>query len=629
MSAPVNPLLLGLLQTAITHHNSGNLKDAEHFYHEALRLDPANPDALHLLGLACHQSGRYAEAIKYIGHAIRANGKVAILHNNLGEACRALGRAEEAERHYQQTLRLNPRLPDALNNLGLLQQQKGAHEQAARYYREALAAVPGFAPALINLGYSQYEAGAYADAAATLAKAAAASPANFDARRMLANALREEGRLDEALSVYDQLLSENPHLADAWVNRGQALGKSCRLQEALASFQRGLKLVPGNPKVLNNIGVALQALDRHEEARDYLGRALALDPSSIEIRSNLGTALREAGAVTEAATCLEEVCDQAPANGDARFALAFVLLLQGNYARGWKMMQGRATSRRRDPWVFDRRYDAPLWDGAPLTGKTLLVCAEQGAGDVIQFIRFLPALTLLAGQVVLEIAGELLPLLKDLASVTLVTRGSVLPPYHAHIPLLCLPRLLEIDDKNCAPLTPYLHPDAEKAAVWRSRLNETTDLKVGLCWAGSRRHVNDHKRSLPAALLEILSPVAGITYFSLQKEKEVFPALAKFRDYSEQLHDFADTAALIGALDLVVTVDTSIAHLAGAMGKPVWVLLPFSPDWRWLLEREDSPWYPTARLFRQPAPDAWSDVLSRVRAELDALADAATTRPAL
>ncbi|MHB1291141.1 MAG: FkbM family methyltransferase [Sulfuricella sp.] len=629
MSTPAHPLLLGLLQTAIARHNSGNLKDAERFYHEALRLDPGNPDALHLLGLACHQSGRHAEAVEYIGRAIRANGKVAIFHNNMGEACRALGRMEEAARHYRHALRLDPRLPDALNNLGLLHQQKGGHEQAARYYREALAAAPGFAPALLNLGYCQYEAGEYSDASKTLAKAAAANPVNTDARRMLADALREEGRLDEALSIYDRLLAENPGLADAWVNRGQALEKARRFQEALVSFQRGLELVPGNPRVLNNIGVALQALDRCEEAQDYLRRALELDPSSIETRINLGAALREAGAVAEAAAWLEQLCDYAPASGEARFALAFVLLLQGDYARGWEMMEGRATSRQRDLWVFGRHYGAPLWDGAPLAGKTLLVCAEQGAGDVIQFVRFLPMLAGRAGRVVLETPEDLLPLLKDFPAVTRVARGARLPRYHAYVPLLSLPRLLEIDGKNCAPVIPYLHPDPEKAAAWRARLNKVADLKVGLCWAGSRRHANDHKRSVPAALLETLSSLAGVAYYSLQKEKEGLPPLPNFHDYSDQLHDFTDTAALIDALDLVVTVDTSIAHLAGAMGKPVWVLLPFAPDWRWLLERDDSPWYPTARLFRQPAPGAWGDVLSRVRAELGALAGGANAYPAM
>lgn len=619
MPTPAHPLLLGLLQTAIAHHNSGNLEDAERIYHEALRLDPGNPDALHLLGLACYQSGRHTQAVEYIGRAIRANKKVAIFHNNMGEACRALGHMEEAARHYQNALKLNPRLPDALNNLGLLYQQKGAYERACHYYREALAAAPNFSLALLNLGNCQYKSGDYPGASKTLAKAAASNPANSDARRMLADALREEGRLDEALSNYDKLLAEKPDFADAWVGRGQVLEKARRFKEALASFQKGLELVPDNPKVLNNIGVVLQALDQCEEAQAYLHRSLEFDPVSIKTRINLGAALREAGAVAESTAWLEQVCADAHASGEARFALAFSLLLQGDYARGWEMMEGRATSCQRDIWVFGRRYNAPMWDGAPLSGKTLLVCAEQGAGDVIQFARLLPMLAGRAGQIILEVPKELLPILEDFSAVTRVARGDKLPKYHAYIPLLSLPRLLKINGENCAPIIPYLHSDPEKAAKWKAHLNQFAGLKVGLCWAGSRRHANDHKRSVPATLLEALSPLAGVACYNLQKEHEGLPQFPNFHDYSDQLHDFTDTAALIDALDLVVTVDTSIAHLAGAMGKPVWVLLPFAPDWRWLLERSDSPWYPTARLFRQPVPGAWSDVLLRVRTELEAL----------
>lgn len=613
-------MLLGLLQTAVTHHNSGNLGNAERIYHEVLRLDPVNPDALHLLGLTCHQSGRHAQALEYIGRAIRANSRIALFHNSMGEACRALGRSEEAARHYQRALKLNPHQPDALNNLGLLHQQQGHHERACHYYRQALAAAPGFTTALLNLGYCQYEAGDYSHASQTLAKAVASNPGHIDARRVLGDALREDGRVDEALRLYDRLLAENPALTNIWVSRGQALEKSRRFEEALTSFRKGLEYSPDNPRVLNNIGVTLHALGRSEEALDYLRRAVEIDSSYIEARINLGNALRETGAVTEATAWLEQTCIDNPASGDARFALAFALLLQGNYVRSWEIMEGRATSRQRDIWVFDRRYQAPPWNGAPLGKKTLLVCAEQGAGDIIQFSRFLPLLAGLAGQIVMEAPAHLLALLKDYSGVTLVARGARLPKYHAYVPLLSLPHLLKIDEHNCTPAIPYLHPDPDKAATWQARLNNVAGTKVGLCWAGSRLHANDHKRSIPADLLETLSSITEVAFFNLQKEPGHLPALPAFHDYADQLHDFADTAALIDALDLVITVDTSIAHLAGAMGKPVWVLLPFSPDWRWLLARNDSPWYPTARLFRQHAPSAWCEVLLRIGSELGSLA---------
>lgn len=402
----------------------------------------------------------------------------------------------------------------------------------------------------------------------------------FDRIVREAVALHEAGQYQQALQLYDDAVSRWPNLALLW----------------------------------NNRGTTLLELARHAEAAESYRRALQLAPELHDARVALASCLQSLGYLSEAQAACDIVLQAVPDHAEAHWNQALLLLLQGNYAMGWQEYEWRWKKRRfTSP---QRQFMQPQWQGEPLTGKTILIHAEQGFGDTLQFCRYLPFLAASASQVVFECHPQLTALMETLSpGLTIVAMGQPLPPFDCHLPLMSLPRLFGTTLETIPASVPYLQPPAGRLPFWQSVLPERSGkLRVGLCWAG--KTYPDPGRSIPAAMLAPLAACMAASFVSLQVgEVSAQPAI-DLLDLTMLVQDFADTAALVTQLDLVITIDTAVAHLAGALGIETWLLLPAAPDWRWLLKRTDSPWYPTLRLFRQQQPGNWAEVLERVAAAL-------------
>jgi hypothetical protein len=378
----------------------------------------------------------------------------------------------------------------------------------------------------------------------------------------------------------------------------------------VARYERALALMPDHPDARNNLGVVLVDLGRAEEAITHYEQVLAVHPDFAEAHYNLGIAVGRQGRHTQALACYGRALTLKPDYAQAHFNRAHVLLLTGQLDEGWEEYEWRFAVAR-----YDRNFDRPLWSGEPLAGRSILVHAEQGFGDTLQFVRYVPAVAERGGSVVLEVPRPLVRLACTVASVSqVIAAGDPLPDFDCHCPLLSLPRVFKTDLATIPAAVPYLSVPGEAAAAWADRIAAAPGFIAGVVWAGTTVGAIDLR------LLQPLWEVAGISWFSLQVgERSRDVSLldgVKMADLSPWLADFAETAAAVRQLDLVITVDTSVAHLAGALGRPVWILLPHSPEWRWMLAREDSPWYPTARLFRQREADDWRNVALDVAAAI-------------
>ena len=438
-----------------------------------------------------------------------------------------------------------------------------------------------------------------------------AAPDFFEASFNLGLLLHEMGQPTEALACYRQTLQFNPEFAPAWNQLGLVLRASGQKEEAIGCFQRALQIQPRSPHVLNNLGNALRARQHHPEAIASFQAALRLAPNDAEISLNLGNTLREEDRLAEAAEAITRATRLRPDFAQAYCDLAFLHLLQGDFQRGFQAYEWRW----RRPSFPPRTLPAPLWDGQDPAGRTVLLHTEQGAGDTLQFVRLARPLTDLGARVLLECPASLAPLLASVDGVSkVISRGEPLPPFDCHLPLLSLPHRLGLTLSSIPSTTPYLRAPLGRSLPLPALPQADARPRVGLVWQGNPDHKNDAQRSLPAAALEELLSNREVVFYSLQVGVSL-SATAQSQgmlNVSGLIHDFADTALLINQLDLVISVDTSVAHLAGALGRPVWILLPYAPDWRWLRQRNDSPWYPTARLFRQPARGDWASVLREV-----------------
>jgi Flp pilus assembly protein TadD len=435
----------------------------------------------------------------------------------------------------------------------------------------------------------------------------------------------QEGRNDLAVDLIGKAIALGPSSPEAHCNLGIALQEKGQLTGAVAAYRRAIALKPNYPAAHSNLGAALRDTDKLDEAIAAFRQAIALGPSFADAHSNLGIALRDKGQLDDAITAYRQALALKPDYPEAHHNLALLLLLRGDFLAGWNEFEWRWRCKQFPSPC--RTFDQPQWDGSDLAGRTILLHAEQGFGDTIQLIRYVPLVASRRGKVILQCGPELQRLLGRTTGIARwVGPGGDLPPFDIHCPLLSLPRAFGTTLQSIPQAVPYLQADAEGVERWRRELAaDGGRFRVGLAWAGRPTHRNDRNRSLSLSTLAPLAQARGMTFYSLQKgeagkQAANPPAGLELVDWTAELNDFADTAALIANLDLVISVDTAVVHLAGAMAKPAWTLLPFVPDWRWLLEREDSPWYPTMRLFRQPSRGDWGSVIARV-AEALALSD--------
>lgn len=440
-----------------------------------------------------------------------------------------------------------------------------------------------------------------------------ARPETHQASHQLGQIYQRLGRLDDALERYDQALSLAPDDVASLNNRGNVLCSLGRLEEALASFNRAVALRPDLAQVVCNRGLVLYDLGRLDESLACFDRAVELQPADAGSHNNRGLILRDMMRLDEALAAFDRAVALQPDYAIALYNRSMLLLLRGEFAAGWSGYEQRWLQPNAPPRLY---ADYPLWRGdTELAGRTILLHAEQGYGDTIQFARYAGLVRQRGARVLLVVPPELVALMRTLPfDVEILTSGDPLPPIDLQCPLLSLPLAFGTTEATIPGPDVYLHASQQKLAEWQRRLGQTSRKRVGIVWSGSATHQNDRNRSIPPELLgELLSQPAE--FICLHKEAPV--ALSPdLRWFGEDLVDFADTAALVACCDLVISVDTAAAHLAGALGRPLWLLLPYRPDWRWLLARTDSPWYPTARLFRQPALGDWRLVLSAVSAAL-------------
>jgi len=530
------------------------------------------------------------------------------------------GDAEGARSHFERAVRMAPSSPDSHNNLGVALQQLHRWDEALAAFSRAVAIDPSFSDAWFNRGVIAGALGRWDEALASYGRALQIQPRNPRYLNNAGNALQKMRRWNDALGAYQAAIAARPDYVEALVNRGVVLRELRRREEAVASFDAALALRPDHAEAWNNRAVALRELNRWEESAASARRALGLKPGYPEALNNLGFALHDLGRFEESRAAYEQALAARPGYPEAQWNLALLHLLLGDYRRGWELFEARWKTEDIAP--FERRFAQPLWLGREsLEGRTILVHAEQGLGDMIQFSRFLEPLARRAGHVIFEAPRVLAPLMAaSFPPVEVVEVHTNRSPFDCHTPLASLPLAFATTLETIPGGSAYLHPGEEARRKWRGKLRPRTRPRIGLAWAGNPAQRNDHNRSMPfERLLPLLE--LDLEFHSLQKAvpERDRAALAQRGDlvaWGDELADFSDTAALVLELDLVISVDTSAAHLSGALGQRTWIPLAWRADYRYLLDRDDSPWYPTARLFRQPRPGAWDEVVARIKAEL-------------
>ncbi|QCO15887.1 tetratricopeptide repeat protein [Azospirillum brasilense] len=584
--------IIEALLAAIDHHQAGRLAEAATLYGRILEADPEQPDAAQFLGVLHAQTGRPADGARLLRRALALRPDSAGGHSNLAGARQTMGDAAGAEAGYARALRLDPLLADAhASRAGALRDLNRVPE-AARSAQRALALLPASADALVNLAETALAGRRGEEAERAARRAVTLAPGSPAARMMLGSACAALKRWDEAEAAYRAALDRAPDYGAAWGNLGSLLAGLGRFEEALAAFAAAGERGFSGPSLWSARGNARLAMARPVDALADFDRLLEVRPGDAGMRWNRG----------------------------------FARLLAGDCEGGWPEFDWRRHDARAEPpW---RRFAQPTWTGGDLAGRTILLYAEQGLGDTLQFVRYVPLVAARGARVILEVQPPLMSVLSGLPGVErLIARGDPLPGFDLECPLMSLPRAFGTRLDSVPAAVPYLHPDPQRAAAWSARLADGQGLRVGLVWAGNPRFPGDALRSPRLAGLRSVLDVPGLRFFGLQKgpgreDLERVPMPSSFTDLGPEIADFADTAAVMANLDLVISSCTGPAHLAGALGVPVWVVLPLSPDWRWLLGREDSPWYPTARLFRQTRVGDWAEVAGRVA---DALRAAALT----
>jgi tetratricopeptide (TPR) repeat protein len=598
----------------------GRPREAIESFDRAIKLNAQFSGAYHDRGNALTQLNRFDEAVASYDRALAAQPNFAEALYSQGNALEQLKRFDEALASYDRTLALRPDLVEALYTRGNVLMQLSRFDEALASYDRALALRPNFVEALYNRGNLLRELKRFDEAVASYDRALAFRPNVVEALLNRGHALEQLQRFEEALASFDRALVLRPDLVEALHNRGNALRQLKRFEEALASYSRVLALRPDYAEALSGRGTIFHEMQRFEEALASYDRALALRPDLVDTLYNRGITLTELKRFDEALSSNGRVLAAWPDYADAHFHEALCRLRIGDFDRGWEKYEWRwETENQR---LAKRGFTQPLWLGQEeIAGKTILLHAEQGLGDTIQFCRYVPLVAARGARIVLEVQKPLQELMSSLDGVPhIISRGDPLPDFDLQCPLLSLPLAFRTRLETIPSAVPYLRASPQASNNWERRLGPRDRPRIGLAWSGNPGNPGDHIRSIGFnSLLSLLD--INATFVSLMKD--VRPADAMVlngrRDllhFGDELRSFSDTAALISNLDLVITVDTSVAHVAGALRKPVWVLLPFIGDWRWLCDREDSPWYPTARLFQQDATRAWDNVIARVHAAL-------------
>jgi tetratricopeptide (TPR) repeat protein len=615
-----------LLKRGLEFHKTGRLTDAEAIYRQILSTTPSHFEALYLLGILAYQRGNYVDAVRQIDRALEVNPEIASAHRDRGVTLHLLKRFDEALASHDRAIALKPDYAIAFINRGLALQELNRLDEALASYDQAIVLQPGFGEAFSNKGDALYQLKRFDEARASYDQAIAFRPGFAELFNNKGDALYELKRFDEAVASYDQAIALKPGLAEAFSNKGDALYQLKRFDEALTSYDQAIALKPGLAKALNNKGNILNELERFDEGLVYFDRAIALKPDFAEAFNNRGNALKELRRIDEALASYDHAISFRPGFAQAFNNRALCKLLIGRYIEGWSDYEWRfevSTSISRP--IF------PNWQGEDLAGRRVLVFAEQGLGDVIQFARYLPLLERNRCQLTFLAPAKLTRLTRLLRSLRSEIKViSALSPEHMfdyQCALMSLPHRLGTNVASIPNSVPYLHAEDDLIVRWKERLKKH-GFKIGIAWQGNPLALADRGRSISLNEYVPLARIPGVRLISLQTgygldqlaqlPKDVTIEILG-QDFDDGPDAFIDTAAVISSLDLVITADTAIAHLAGALGCRTWVTLKYVPHWPWMLDREDSPWYPTARLFRQSRVDDWAPVFANIANELRSL----------
>jgi len=637
-------------------YQAGAAAQAEQVFRQALQESPDNADGWCILGIICRSQGHSADAVASYREALRLRPNFLESYNNLGNALVDLGKYAEAVECYRKALQLNPDYPQAHNNLGAALRHQGKFEEAAACYRRAIELSPAYADAHNNLGDAYKALGKLAEAESSYRLAIHLRPNHAEAYNNLGAVLVRLERYDEAIAQHQYALQLRPNFADAYNNLANAYLSQRRLEEAVTTYREALRIKPDYAEAYANLGIALASLNRYDEALSCYEEALRLKADYAEAHANMGNVLQEMGHPEEALRHYHQALEIKPdyaeaydnqaqakvqqqkmdeARGDFEQALslradyaeahmgrALIWLAQGDYERGLPEYEWRFKTKAMTPFTFEQ----PVWDGAPLNGRTILVHAEQGLGDTLQFIRYAALVKERGGKVIVACQKPLVKILAGCPGIDqLVPYETPLPKFDVYAPLLSLPRIFGTTVKTIPAAVPYIFANPGLIAHWQQELSRYTACKIGIAWQGNPSYPADRRRSFPLQQLAVVARVTGVQLFSLQKTHGLdqlaevageFSVIDLGSKLDEASGPFMDTAPVMKNLDLVISADTSLAHLAGALGVTAWLPLAFSPEWRWLLEREDSPWYPSVRLFRQPRPGDWESVFARMAQEL-------------
>ncbi len=504
--------------------------------------------------------------------------------------------------------------------LGKSYQQAGAFSQAEQTYRQVVGIAPRHAEALYQLGNVLAYQNRFGEAADCYRQLIELQPAHAEARNNLGVMLAEQRQFAAAISYYERAIAIKPQYADAHYNLGNALKNLLHLEEAVASYRQALRLKAGFAGAHLNLGIALAYQGHPDAALAEYQEALRLSPNWAEAHNNLGLALSHLGRHAEALSQYERALQLRPDFADAHYNRALSWLALGNFKQGWDEYEWRWRLSE----VAPRQFASPLWNGAPLGGRSILLHCEQGLGDSMQFIRYARQVKERGGTVLVEAPSALLPLFARCRGIDrLIARGEPLPPFDTHCPLMCLGRMFAAGVRPIPADIPYLFPDPTRVERWRQELKGLAGFKIGIAWQGSPGYRWDRLRSIPLACFAPLGAVPGVRLISLQKgpgvDQLAVPRRFEVIDLGARLDEaggFEDTAAVMSSLDLIIAADTAAAHLAGALGRPVWLALALAPEWRWSVGRDDTPWYPSMRLFRQTRLGDWDELFGRMATEL-------------
>jgi tetratricopeptide (TPR) repeat protein len=580
--------LAPLHEAALKHLQTGHDLEAQLCCQQALGVDPAHADSLHLMGLLSLRRQHYDHAVEWLSRAIRQEPRPQYLAS-LGLALKLAGRLDDALAVIDKAVQLRPDDAALWHQLGGVLMALHRNSDALQTYQHVLKL----------------------------------DPRHWEAAYLSGVLLHESKRFEEALDHLNRSNEWQPDNASVLSARGRTLRALKRSKESLADYRRAQRLAPDDPIICNNVGDALLQLNRGEEALKWFEKALRLRSDSIEILANKAMALFQLARFDEAILVYERAVALDPTDARSAWQIAHLELLAGNFEKGWAAREARW--RVADFAPDYPKFTQPKWLGKePVDGKTVLVCVDEGLGDVLQFARYVPLLAARGAKVIMVVQEALRPLLSNVQGVSeCLSFGARLPPFDLHCPIMSLPLALGTTLDSIPPES-YLPPiPPARIQAWQQGLGPRKRLRVGLVWSGNPHQLNDHNRSMPFTTLEPLLDLDA-TFVSLQKairpeDRVRLDARAEVLDVTADLTDFVETAALISCLDLVVTVCTSVAHLSGTLGRPTWVLLPYIGDWRWLTGRDDSPWYPSVRLFRQNDLRSYDVVVKRVRKELSAM----------